>query len=144
MRLRMHRFEVVSNFFFLMIRRPPRSTLFPYTTLFRSKDVQFTRGKSFDTFCPVGPYIVTGLDPTDLKVETRVNGEVRQSGRTSAMAFPVPDIIRYISHAMTLEPGDLIATGTPAGVGPLQAGDVCEVEVEGVGVLRNRVRAARG
>lgn len=105
------------------------------------KDVQFTRGKSFDTFCPVGPYIVTGLDPSDLSVETRVNGELRQSGRTSAMAFPVLEIIRYISHAMTLEPGDLIATGTPAGVGPLQAGDVCEVSVEGVGVLRNEIRA---
>lgn len=105
------------------------------------RDVQFTRGKSFDTFCPVGPYIVTGLDPSDLSVETRVNGEVRQSGRTSAMAFPVHEIIRYISHAMTLEPGDLIATGTPAGVGPLQAGDVCEVEVEGIGLLRNEVRA---
>ena len=107
------------------------------------KDVQFTRGKSFDTFCPVGPYIVTGLDPSNLKVETRVNGVVRQSERTGALAFPVQEVIRYISHAMTLEPGDLIATGTPAGVGPLQAGDVCEVEVEGVGVLRNTVRAAR-
>src|SRR3712207_7640208 len=85
MRLRMHRFEVVSNFFFLMIRRPPRSTLFPYTTLFRSKDVQFTRGKSFDTFCPVGPYIVTGLDPTDLSVETRVNGEVRQDRKSTRL-----------------------------------------------------------
>ena len=107
------------------------------------KDVQFTRGKSFDTFCPVGPYIVTGLDPSDLSVETRVNGRVRQRGRTSAMAFPVTHLIRYISHAMTLEPGDLIATGTPAGVGPLLDGDVCEVEVEGVGTLRNNVRAAR-
>jgi 2-keto-4-pentenoate hydratase/2-oxohepta-3-ene-1,7-dioic acid hydratase in catechol pathway len=106
------------------------------------RDVQFTRGKSFDTFCPVGPYVVTGLDPSDLKVETRVNGQIRQSGRTSAMAFPVVHLIRYISHAMTLEPGDLIATGTPAGVGPLLDGDVCEVEVEGVGVLRNTVRAA--
>ena len=104
------------------------------------RDVQFTRGKSFDTFCPVGPYVVTGLDPSDLSVETRVNGEVRQSGRTSAMAFPVPHLIRYISQAMTLEPGDLIATGTPAGVGPLKDGDVVEVEVEGVGVLRNPVR----
>ncbi len=104
------------------------------------KDVQFTRGKSFDTFCPVGPFVVTGLDPSDLLVETRVNGEVRQSGRTSAMAFPVPHLIRYISHAMTLEPGDLIATGTPAGVGPLLDGDTVEVEVEGVGVLRNHVR----
>ena len=106
------------------------------------KDVQFTRGKSFDTFCPVGPHIVTGLDPSDLKVETRVNGQVRQSGRTGALAFPVTHLLRYISHAMTLEPGDLIATGTPAGVGPLLDGDVCEVEVEGVGVLRNTVRAA--
>jgi 2-keto-4-pentenoate hydratase/2-oxohepta-3-ene-1,7-dioic acid hydratase in catechol pathway len=107
------------------------------------KDVQFTRGKSFDTFCPVGPYIVTGLDPTDLSVETRVNGQVRQSGRTSALAFDVKHLIRYISHAMTLEPGDLIATGTPAGVGPLLDGDICEVEVEGVGTLRNTVRAVR-
>lgn len=104
------------------------------------KDVQFTRGKSFDTFCPVGPFVVTGLDPSDLSVETRVNGEVRQSGRTSAMAFPVPFLLRYISRAMTLEPGDVIATGTPAGVGPLRDGDTVEVEVEGVGILRNPVR----
>src|SRR5215210_6081566 len=103
------------------------------------KDVQFTRGKSFDTFCPVGPFVVTGIDPSDLSVETRVNGEVRQSGRTSAMAFPVPYLLRYISHAMTLEPGDLIATGTPAGVGPLKEGDTVEVEVEGVGTLSNPV-----
>ncbi len=106
------------------------------------RDVQFTRGKSFDTFCPVGPFVVTGLDPTDLRVETRVNGETRQSGRTSQMAFPVALLIRYISHIMTLLPGDLISTGTPAGVGPLADGDVCEVEVEGVGALRNPVRAA--
>jgi 2-keto-4-pentenoate hydratase/2-oxohepta-3-ene-1,7-dioic acid hydratase in catechol pathway len=104
------------------------------------KDVQFTRGKSFDTFCPVGPFVVEGLDPSDLSVLTRVNGHVRQSGRTSAMAFPVPYLLRYISHAMTLEPGDLIATGTPAGVGPLADGDTVEVEVEGVGILRNPVR----
>jgi 2-keto-4-pentenoate hydratase/2-oxohepta-3-ene-1,7-dioic acid hydratase in catechol pathway len=128
----------------------PLSYVLGYTCLndvtardLQRKDVQFTRGKSFDTFCPVGPHIVTGLDPGDLKVETRVNGEVRQSGRTGAMAFPVPHLIRYISHAMTLEPGDLIATGTPAGVGPLLDGDVCEVEVEGVGTLRNNVRAVR-
>lgn len=104
------------------------------------KDVQFTRGKSFDTFCPLGPFIVTGLDPLDLKVETRVNGEVRQSGRTRDMAFPVPFLVRYISRIMTLQPGDVIATGTPAGVGPLRAGDEIEVEVEGVGTLRNFVR----
>jgi 2-keto-4-pentenoate hydratase/2-oxohepta-3-ene-1,7-dioic acid hydratase in catechol pathway len=108
------------------------------------RDVQFTRGKSFDTFCPVGPHISTGLDPSDLSVQTRVNGELRQDGRTSAMAFPVPLLIRYISQVMTLEPGDLIATGTPAGVGPLRDGDVVEVEVEGVGVLRNPVRVRQG
>jgi 2-keto-4-pentenoate hydratase/2-oxohepta-3-ene-1,7-dioic acid hydratase in catechol pathway len=107
------------------------------------KDVQFTRAKSFDTFCPVGPFVVTGLDPLDLRVETRVNGETRQSGRTSSMAFPIPFLLRFISHVMTLEPGDLIATGTPAGVGPLSDGDTVEVEVEGVGILRNPVSAAQ-
>jgi 2-keto-4-pentenoate hydratase/2-oxohepta-3-ene-1,7-dioic acid hydratase in catechol pathway len=108
----------------------------------QKKDVQFTRAKSFDTFCPVGPFVETELDPLDVQVETRVNGEVRQRGRTSVMAFPVPYLIRYVSHIMTLFPGDVISTGTPAGVGPLADGDVCEVEVEGVGVLRNPVRAA--
>jgi 2-keto-4-pentenoate hydratase/2-oxohepta-3-ene-1,7-dioic acid hydratase in catechol pathway len=106
------------------------------------RDVQFTRAKSFDTFCPIGPFIVTGLDPFDLQVETRVNGQVRQSGRTAAMAFPVSYLIRYISHVMTLEPGDVISTGTPAGVGPLLEGDVCEVEVEKVGTLSNPVQAS--
>jgi 2-keto-4-pentenoate hydratase/2-oxohepta-3-ene-1,7-dioic acid hydratase in catechol pathway len=107
------------------------------------RDVQFTRAKSFDTFCPVGPYVVTGLAPADLRVETRVNGDVRQNGRTSAMAFPVPFLIRYISSVMTLNPGDLIATGTPAGVGPLTDGDTVEVEVEGVGTLRNQVKSLK-
>ncbi|HEX8422153.1 MAG TPA: fumarylacetoacetate hydrolase family protein [Pyrinomonadaceae bacterium] len=107
------------------------------------RDVQFTRAKSFDTFCPFGPYIVSGLDPFDLQVETRVNGDVRQRGRTSAMAFPVSYLIRYISHIMTLEAGDVISTGTPSGVGPLADGDVVEVEVEHVGVLGNPVRAGR-
>jgi 2-keto-4-pentenoate hydratase/2-oxohepta-3-ene-1,7-dioic acid hydratase in catechol pathway len=107
------------------------------------KDVQFTRAKSFDTFCPIGPYVVTGLDPADLRVETRVNGDVRQSGRTSAMAFPVPFLIRYISEVMTLNPGDVISTGTPAGVGPLLDGDTVEVEVEGVGTLRNQVKSLK-
>jgi 2-keto-4-pentenoate hydratase/2-oxohepta-3-ene-1,7-dioic acid hydratase in catechol pathway len=106
------------------------------------RDVQFTRAKSFDTFCPVGPFVETELDPLDLQVETRVNGEVRQRGRTSQMAFPVPFLVRYISHVMTLEPGDVISTGTPAGVGPLADGDTVEVEVEGVGTLRNPVRDA--
>lgn len=103
------------------------------------KDVQFTRGKSFDTFCPVGPIIETNINPLDVEVTTRVNNETKQRGRTSQMAFPVPLLIRYISHIMTLYPGDLIATGTPAGVSRLSAGDTVEVEVEGIGTLRNRV-----
>ena len=103
------------------------------------KDVQFTRAKSFDTFCPVGPFIVAGLDPLNLTVSTRVNGSVKQSGRTSDMAFSVPFLIRYIADIMTLYPGDLIATGTPAGVSPMKDGDVVEVEIEGIGILRNTV-----
>ncbi|MGH9966960.1 MAG: fumarylacetoacetate hydrolase family protein [Pyrinomonadaceae bacterium] len=103
------------------------------------KDVQFTRGKSFDTFCPVGPTLVTDLDPLDLEVVVRLNGETKQCGRTSSMAFPVPFLIRYIAEIMTLNPGDLIATGTPAGVSAMRNGDVVEVEVEGIGVLRNQV-----
>jgi 2-keto-4-pentenoate hydratase/2-oxohepta-3-ene-1,7-dioic acid hydratase in catechol pathway len=109
----------------------------------QKRDVQFTRAKSFDTFCPVGPYVVTDIDPLDLQVETRVNNEVRQRGRTGQMAFSVPFLVRYVSRMMTLEAGDLISTGTPAGVGPLRDGDTVEVEVEGVGTLRNPVRAAQ-
>lgn len=107
----------------------------------QKSDVQFTRGKSFDTFCPVGPHIETQLDPRDLLVETHVNSAPRQSGRTSLMIYPVAFLVRWISHVMTLLPGDLIATGTPAGVGPLVAGDSVEVSVSGVGVLRNPVHA---
>jgi 2-keto-4-pentenoate hydratase/2-oxohepta-3-ene-1,7-dioic acid hydratase in catechol pathway len=107
----------------------------------QKRDVQFTRAKSFDTFCPVGPFVVTDIDPLDLLVETRVNGEVRQRGRTSQMAFSVPFLVRFVSRMMTLEAGDLISTGTPAGVGPLRDGDTVEVEVENVGTLRNPVRA---
>ena len=103
------------------------------------KDVQFTRAKSFDTFCPVGPVIVTDINPAGISVVTRVNGEIRQSARTSAMAFPVVHLLRYISRAMTLLPGDLIVTGTPAGVSALKDGDEVEVEIEGIGVLRNNV-----
>jgi 2-keto-4-pentenoate hydratase/2-oxohepta-3-ene-1,7-dioic acid hydratase in catechol pathway len=106
------------------------------------KDVQFTRGKSFDTFCPVGPVVVTNLDPTKLSVTTRVNGVVKQHGNTADMAFPITEIIRYISNVMTLYPGDLIATGTPAGVSALKDGDIVEVEVENVGVLQNAVRSS--
>jgi len=104
------------------------------------KDVQFTRGKSFDTFCPVGPWIETDIDPGNVVVQTRLNGEVKQKGNTADMAFPVAFLIRYISEIMTLYPGDLIATGTPAGVSRLKPGDIVEVEVAGIGVLQNRVR----
>ena len=104
------------------------------------KDVQFTRGKSFDTFCPVGPWIETDVDPGNVAVETRLNGEVKQKGNTADMAFPVPFLIRYISEIMTLYPGDLIATGTPAGVSRMKSGDMVEVEVAGIGILQNRVR----
>ena len=103
------------------------------------KDVQFTRGKSFDTFCPVGPFIVDDLDPLNVNVTTRVNGMVKQHGSTADMAFSVPFLIRYISNIMTLYPGDLIATGTPAGVSAIKAGDVVEVEIEEIGILRNPV-----
>ena len=103
------------------------------------KDVQFTRGKSFDTFCPVGPWIETEINPANVAVETRLNGEVKQKGNTADMAFPVAFLIRYISDIMTLYPGDLIATGTPAGVSRMQRGDTVEVEVQGIGVLRNEV-----
>jgi 2-keto-4-pentenoate hydratase/2-oxohepta-3-ene-1,7-dioic acid hydratase in catechol pathway len=106
------------------------------------KDVQFTRAKSFDTFCPVGPFIVTDIDPTDVAVMTRVNGEIKQNARTSTMAFSVAHLLRYISRVMTLMPGDLVATGTPAGVSKLNDGDTVEVEVEGIGVLQNIVAAS--
>ncbi|HVG24392.1 MAG TPA: fumarylacetoacetate hydrolase family protein [Thermoanaerobaculia bacterium] len=105
----------------------------------QKKDVQFTRGKGFDTFCPIGPCLVDDLDPADLRVTTRVNGEIRQDGRTSQMIFPIPFLIEFISQIMTLVPGDVILTGTPAGVGPMNAGETVEVEVEGIGILRNEV-----
>lgn len=105
------------------------------------KEVQFTRAKSFDTFCPVGPHVETSLpDLANLDVIARVNGVVRQHGNTRDMAFPVLSLIAFISRVMTLEPGDLISTGTPHGVGPLLAGDSVEIEVSAVGVLRNSVR----
>ncbi len=105
----------------------------------QKKDKQFARSKSFDTFCPVGPAIVAGLDPSDLAIASRVNGSVRQSARTSGMVFSPAFLLAYVSRMMTLFPGDLILTGTPAGVGPLAPGDVVEVEIEGVGILSNRV-----
>ena len=107
----------------------------------QKSDVQFTRGKGFDTFCPVGPHIETDLDPANALVETRVNAALRQSGNTSLMIYPCAFLVRWISRMMTLYPGDVIATGKPAGVGPLAAGDVVEVSVAGIGVLRNPVQA---
>ncbi len=105
----------------------------------QKKDKQFARAKSFDTFCPIGPEIVAGVDPSNAAIATRVNGAVRQSARISDMVFSPAFLVAYISRMMTLLPGDLILTGTPAGVGPLSPGDVVEVEIEGVGVLKNRV-----
>lgn len=106
----------------------------------QTKDGQWTRAKSFDTFCPVGPVVADGIDPwAGVGVETRVNGAVRQSGNTRDFIFPLDLVIRHIAQVMTLFPGDLIATGTPEGVGPVVAGDVMEITVEDVGTLRNPV-----
>src|SRR5262249_717635 len=95
------------------------------------KDVQFTRGKSFDTFCPIGPVVETELDVSDIRVTTTLNGVIKQDGRTSQMVFPVDFLIRYISKQMTLVEGDIIATGTPAGVSKMEPGDFCQVDVQG-------------
>jgi len=110
----------------------------------QQRDGQWTRAKGFDTFCPLGPWLVTGLregDVADLEVVCRVNGEDRQRGRTSDMTFTPAQLIAYVASIMTLEPGDVLMTGTPAGIGPLRPGDVVEVEVQDVGVLRNPVEA---
>jgi 2-keto-4-pentenoate hydratase/2-oxohepta-3-ene-1,7-dioic acid hydratase in catechol pathway len=109
----------------------------------QKRDVQFTRAKSFDTFLPLGPRLVTDLDVSDLFVRCRLNGESRQDGRTSRMIFSPGELMTFISAVMTLEEGDVILTGTPAGVGPMNDGDLVEVEIEGIGVLRNPVRRPR-
>jgi 2-keto-4-pentenoate hydratase/2-oxohepta-3-ene-1,7-dioic acid hydratase in catechol pathway len=106
---------------------------------FQKKDGIFGRAKGFDTFCPVGPWIDTDLDGTDLEVSTWVNGERRAVGRTSEMHFDIPTLLAFISSVMTLHPGDIIATGTPPGVAPLNAGDHVEVRIEGLGALANPV-----
>lgn len=105
----------------------------------QKREVQHTRAKSYDTFACCGPWMVRGLDFADLQVTCRVNGEQRQSGRTSDMVHPPAKLVAFISSVMTLLPGDIISTGTPSGVGPLKEGDVVEVEIEGIGVLRNPV-----
>ncbi|MEU5877986.1 fumarylacetoacetate hydrolase family protein [Spirillospora sp. NPDC047279] len=107
----------------------------------QKKDGQWTRAKGFDTFCPLGPWIETEVDPSDLAITTTVNGEVRQESRTSQLIHDVPTLIEYVSQVMTLLPGDVILTGTPAGVGPLEIGDEVTVTVENVGSLTNRVIA---
>ncbi len=124
----------------------PFAYVFGYTCLndvtardLQRHDGQFSRAKSFDTFCPIGSTVVTDLDVSDLRITTRVNGVVKQDARTSQMVFPVDLLIRYISNMMALYPGDVIATGTPSGVSKLQRGDVCEVEIEEIGTLRNTV-----
>ena len=102
-------------------------------------DGQWTRAKGFDSFCPLGPWIVTDLDPSDLEVRCEVNDEVRQLGRTKDMVFDVATLVSYISHVMTLLPGDVILTGTPAGVEPITAGDRVTVRIDGIGSLTNPV-----
>jgi 2-keto-4-pentenoate hydratase/2-oxohepta-3-ene-1,7-dioic acid hydratase in catechol pathway len=109
----------------------------------QNKDDQWSRAKGFDTFCPVGPIVASGLDPwKGVRVQTHVNGQIRQDGNTIDFLFPLDVIVRFISQVMTLEPGDVIATGTPAGVSPLNPGDAVEVTVEGVGTLSNPVADA--
>ncbi|HTZ98386.1 MAG TPA: fumarylacetoacetate hydrolase family protein [Terriglobales bacterium] len=124
-----------------------RPLILGYTALndFTARDIQksdsqWTRGKGFDTFCPVGPLVTNEVDPwAGVTVETRVNGDVRQHGTTRDFIFPLEVIIRYIADVMTLVPGDIIATGTPEGVGAVVSGDVIEISIEGVGTLRNAV-----
>lgn len=120
--------------------------IFGYTCLndVTARDIQkavsqWTRGKSFDTFCPIGPHIETELDAMNTTIVTRLNGEVRQSSVTSLMTHDIDKLICYITECMTLLPGDIIATGTPEGIGSMQRGDMVEVEIGGIGVLRNRI-----
>nr|WP_319373576.1 fumarylacetoacetate hydrolase family protein [uncultured Methanobacterium sp.] len=105
----------------------------------QQKDGQWTRAKSFDTFCPLGPWMETELDPSSQEISLKLNDEIKQNSNTKNMIFPVDELVEYISHIMTLDPGDVIATGTPPGVGPMKVGDVVEVTVNGIGTLRNEV-----
>jgi 2-keto-4-pentenoate hydratase/2-oxohepta-3-ene-1,7-dioic acid hydratase in catechol pathway len=105
----------------------------------QSKDGQWTRAKSFDTFCPIGPWIETDVDPSDLKIELYLNGECKQASRTSNLIFDSFQLVEFVSSVMTLMPGDLIATGTTSGIGPMNAGDTVEVRIEGIGSLKNAV-----
>jgi 2-keto-4-pentenoate hydratase/2-oxohepta-3-ene-1,7-dioic acid hydratase in catechol pathway len=107
----------------------------------QQRDGQWTRGKGFDGFCPLGPWVETEFDPIDVGIECRVNGRVRQAARTTQLTFGPAELVEFVTQVMTLLPGDVILTGTPAGVAPLQVGDRVEVEVEGIGVLENTVVA---
>lgn len=109
-------------------------------TIMKEDDLQISRSKSYHTFKPLGPFIATELDPANLQVQCRVNGETKQNGRTSQLIKNVAKLISLVSGIMTLQPGDLIFTGTPAGVGNIKPGDVCEIEIEGIGILRNPVK----
>jgi 2-keto-4-pentenoate hydratase/2-oxohepta-3-ene-1,7-dioic acid hydratase in catechol pathway len=121
--------------------------IFGYTCLndvtardLQAKDIQFTRAKSFDTFCPIGPWVETELDPYNLPIETRLNGKTVQSSNTAQMKWGVYELVSFISSVMTLLPGDVIATGTPPGIGPMAPGDRVEVIIEGIGTLANQTR----
>ena len=103
------------------------------------KDGQWTRAKGFDTFCPIGPWIVTDADPDALDIELRLNGQVRQKSSTAQFVFKAAEIVSFVSRVMTLKPGDVIATGTPSGIGPMKPGDTVEVRIEGIGILQNPV-----
>jgi len=105
----------------------------------QAKDGQFTRAKGFDTFAPLGPWIETTLNPFDLEIKTFLNGELKQHSNTSNLIFPIPKLISFISNVMTLYPGDIISTGTPSGIAPMKPGDRVEVEIQGIGILRNYI-----
>ena len=126
--------------------KDPEAVILGYTGIndvtardIQRKDVQWTRAKSFDTFAPIGPFITTDINPGDARIETRVNGKTRQKSNTKNLIFDVNDLVRFISEVMTLNAGDVIATGTPYGVGELLVGDTVEIELEGAGVLSNNV-----
>jgi len=104
------------------------------------KDVQWTRAKSFDTFCPVGPRIVSDIDPNSVRIQSYLNGELRQDSTTANFIFTTEELVSFVSKVMTLQKGDIIATGTPSGIGALQRGDTIEIVIEGVGTLRNYIR----
>ncbi len=127
-------------------RKKAHSAIFGYTCLndvtarhLQRKDVQWTRAKGFDGFAPIGPWIVAGIDPLDLKIETYLNDELRQSSRTSYQIWNVHSLVSFISNVMTLLPGDVVSTGTPQGIGPMEPGDIVKITIEKIGTLENRV-----